>query len=239
MYDCASSHRVEKYIANSRYVANRILQYWRRQAEVIYPPVDLSRFTVTPENDGYYLWLGKVVRYKKPDLAVQAFNQNGRNLVVLGDGEQLGVVKRIAQKNIIFLGAVDDNTVTHYLQRCRALIFSGIEDFGIVPVEAMACGKPVIALGQGGVTESVIEDRTGIFFRESTPESLNEAIERFESMDGNFNPAEIRRQAERFSETVFMDRIWNAVTSAWYSKFGTNLPIENGVKSTSADLKAV
>ena len=239
IYDCASSHRVEKFIANSRYVASKILQYWRRDAEVIYPPVDINRFTVTPENDGYYLWLGKVVRYKKPDLAVEAFNKNGRNLVVLGDGEQLGVVKRMAKKNITFLGGADDATVTRYLERCKALVFSGIEDFGIVPVEAMACGKPVIAFGRGGVTESVIEDRTGVFFHESTPKSLNQAIERFESMERRFNPTEIRRQAERFSETVFMDRIWIVIREAWHTKFGTNLPIANGLQNASTNLKVV
>jgi len=220
-------------------VASRIQQYWRRDAEVIYPPVDINRFTVTPENDGYYLWLGKVVRYKKPDLAVEAFNKNGRNLVVLGDGEQLGVVKRMAKKNITFPGAVDDAAVTRYLEHCKALVFSGIEDFGIVPVEAMACGKPVIAFGRGGVTESVIEDSTGIFFHESTPDSLNQAIKRFESMERHFNPTEIRCQAERFSEALFMDRMWNVITEAWHSKFGANLPIANGLKSASADRKVV
>ena len=235
IHDCSSSHRVEKFIANSRYVASRILQYWRREAEVIYPPVDIHRFAVTPENDGYYLWVGKVVRYKKPDLAVDAFNKNRRNLVVAGGGEQLGAVKRMARKNITFLGAVDDAVVTQYLQRCRALVFSGIEDFGIGPVEAMACGKPVIGFSRGGVTESVIEDRTRVFFHEPTPDSLNEAIDRFESMEGGFDTAEIRLRAEEFREAVFMERMWNAVTEAWHSKFGASLPMASGLESAAAD----
>lgn len=239
VYDCASSHRVEKFIANSKYVASRIQQYWRREAEVIYPPVDINRFSLSNKNDGFYLWLGKVVRYKKPDLAVEAFNKNGKQLVVIGEGEQLGVVMRMARKNITFLGAVDDTTVTRYLQCCKALVFPGVEDFGIVPVEAMACGKPVIAFGRGGACESMIEDQTGVFFHESTPESLSQAIERYERMERQFNPIEIRRQAERFSETAFMDRLWNTVTKAWQNKFGTELPIANGLQSAVRESAAV
>ncbi len=225
MWDVTSSHRVDKYIANSNYAASRIQQYWRREAEVIYPPVDVNRFRVSSENDGYYLWLGKIVQYKRPDLAVEAFNRNGRKLIMLGDGEQLHSIKRIAKGNISFVGAVDDATVAQYLQRCKALVFTGIEDFGIVPVEAMACGKPVIAFGQGGVTESLIENITGIFFRDATAESLNEVIHRFETVRKPFEPFAIRQQAEKFHETVFMDRMRNAVVQAWHCKFGTELPI--------------
>jgi glycosyltransferase involved in cell wall biosynthesis len=219
LWDVASSARVESFAANSAYVAQRIQQYWNRDSEVIHPPVDIARFHVTPEHDGYYLWVGKIVRYKAPDLLVKAFNESGKPLVVVGDGEVVHELKKLAKPNIRFVGACDDAATTKYLERCRALIFPGAEDFGIVPVEAMACGKPVIAYGRGGATETVLDGVTGLFFNRPTVASLNEAIEDFEAGEDMFDPKVIRRQAENFSEAVFQFKMHEFIHRAMNLKF--------------------
>lgn len=219
MWDVASSARVESFAANSAYVAQRIQQYWNRDSEVIHPPVSVDRFQVTPTNDGYYLWVGKIVRYKAPDLLVRTFNQNGRPLVIVGDGEMAHELKKIAKANITFVGACDDIATARYLERCRALVFPGAEDFGIVPVEAMACGKPVIAYGRGGATETVLDGQTGLFFSRATVESLNEAIEDFEAGEDAFDPYAIRQHAELFSEQLFMFKMHDFIHRAMTQKF--------------------
>jgi glycosyltransferase involved in cell wall biosynthesis len=219
MWDVASSARVESFAANSAYVAQRIQQYWNRDSEVIHPPVQIERFHVTEDHDGYYLWVGKVVRYKAPDLLVKAFNENGRPLVIVGDGEMVHELKKLAKANITFVGACDDIATTRYMERCRALVFPGAEDFGIVPVEAMACGKPVIAYGRGGATETVLDGQTGLFFNRATVESLNEAIEDFEAGEDSFDPQAIRKHAEQFSEKVFMFKMHEFIHRAMTQKF--------------------
>ena len=219
LWDVASSARVERFAANSAYVARRIRQYWNRDAVVIYPPVDIGRFTVSPQHDGYYLWVGKMVRYKAPDLLIDAFNISGRSLVVIGDGELLHSLRKIAKPNILLVGAVDDQAVARNLERCRALVFPGAEDFGIVPVEAMACGKPVIAYGRGGATETVVDGVSGLFFDEPTVESLNGALARFEADEGRFDPQAIRACAEKFDEPTFSRRMREFIETETRSKF--------------------
>jgi glycosyltransferase involved in cell wall biosynthesis len=150
MADVTSAARVDGFIANSRFVAQRIRKYWRREAVVVPPPVDTKRFRVTPRHNGTYLWLGQLTRYKRPDIAVDAFSENGKPLVVAGDGPEMARLRRRAGKNVTFHGWADDAAAVRLLENCRALVFTGIEDFGIVPLEAMACGKPVIAYRRGG-----------------------------------------------------------------------------------------
>ena len=203
MWDVTSSARVEGFAANSAYVAQRIEQYWNRNSEVIHPPVDLERFTVSLQQEGFYLWLGKIVRYKAPDLMIQTFNASGRPLVVVGEGEMAAELMKIAKPNITFVGALDDKAVAGYLARCRALVFPGAEDFGIVPLEAMASGKPVIAYDRGGASETVIDGTTGVLFEEQTVVCFNAALDRFEACEASFEPLVIRRHAEEFSEQRF------------------------------------
>ncbi|MEH6676982.1 glycosyltransferase, partial [Phenylobacterium sp.] len=155
IWDTTSSARVDKFIANSRHVAARIDKYYRRDADVIPPPVDVENFTSSPSTGDYYLWVGEITQYKRPDIAVEAFRKLGRRLVIIGDGEERKKLEAGAPANIEFRGRTSTEELRQTLQECRALIFPGEEDFGIVPVEAMAAGRPVIAFGSGGALDSV------------------------------------------------------------------------------------
>lgn len=201
-WDVTTAARVDHFVANSRFVAQRIGKYYRREATVIHPPVDVSRFDVAREVGDAYLCAGQVVPYKRVELAVEAFTRMRRPLVVIGDGvsERL---RAAAGPTVRFLGAVDDATLADALARCRALVFPGVEDFGIVPLEAMASGRPVLAYGRGGATETVVPGVTGLLFEEQTVEGLIGAVERFEATSARFDPATIRAHAERFSPQRF------------------------------------
>lgn len=142
--DVTSAARVDGFIANSRFVASRIRKYWRRDAIVVPPPVDTRRFALNRSHSGYYLWLGRLVRYKRPDIAVDAFTKSGKPLIIAGDGPELRRLRAHAGKNVSFFGNASDESATSLLEQCRAFLLTGTEDFGIAPVEAMACGKPVI-----------------------------------------------------------------------------------------------
>lgn len=220
MWDVTTSLRVDQFIANSTTVARRIERYYGRSAAVVYPPVDLDSFTVSRGHDGYYLMFGQLVGYKRPDLAVRAFNASGRRLVVIGGGEQLRKIRRLAGPSVQVLGVQPADVVRQYLAGCRALIFPGEEDFGIVPVEAMACGKPVIAYGRGGAVETVIDGKSGLFFDEQTEEALNDALRRFESVEAGFIAAadEIAASVQRFASARFRDRFMAAVDRAIVEK---------------------
>jgi len=201
--DVTSAARVDAFVANSRFTAKRIRKYWRRDSQVVYPPVETSRFRVSPSHQGYYLWLGQLVAYKRPDLAIDAFRDIDRALVVAGEGPELGRCRRRAGPRTSFAGKVSDEEAARLLQDCRALVFTGTEDFGIVPVEAMACGKPVIAYRQGGAQDTVKDGATGLFFDQPSVDSLREAIHRFENLEGQFSPVNIRAWSERFDEPRF------------------------------------
>ena len=203
LVDVTSAARVDAFVANSRFTAQRVRKYWRRTSQVLHPPVDLDRFEVLDSHKEYYLWLGQLVPYKRPDLAVDAFNQNGRPLVVAGAGSELRKCRRRAAPNIKFLGNVGDDQAVRLLQECRALVFTGTEDFGIVPVEAMACGKPVVAFRHGGVLDTVRDGQSGVFFCQQTAEAVNGAIRRLDGIEKYLDPLKIRAWAERFGEPRF------------------------------------
>ena len=209
-WDQLSSQQVTEFIANSRFVAKRIKSYYGRNSMVIHPPVDIGAFSLSSSSEDYYLVLGQLVPYKKTDLAVRAFNQSGKKLIVIGDGVQLGLLKKIAQPNVQILGYQPFSVMKAYLMKCKALIFPGVEDFGIVPLEAMACGKPVIAFAKGGALETVLDGLTGCLFYEQTVDSLNKVIYSFES-DFNVEPSQIREKALSFSKENFKERIRNHI----------------------------
>ncbi|MCF6291489.1 MAG: glycosyltransferase [Desulfobacterales bacterium] len=206
-WDYGAAARVDYFIANSRVVRDRIRKYYRRDAKVIYPPCGVERFQVSDRSDDYYLCVSRLVGYKRIDLAVRAFKENGQRLVVAGAGPEMQRLKSMAGKNIEFAGWVSDRELALLYADCKALVFPGEEDFGIVVVEAQATGKPVIAYGRGGALETVLPGRTGLFFYEKTPAALNEAIERFERKPDFFDPQVIRRNANRFSRERFADEL--------------------------------
>src|SRR5260370_39318283 len=168
------------------------------------PPVDISRFQVASAHDDYFLVVSRLIPYKRIDLAVQAFTRLGLPLRIIGSGRYEKKLKRLAGKNIKFLGQLPDAEVRNHMARCRALIFPGEEDFGITPVEAQASGRPVIAYGAGGALSTIIEGETGVFFAEQTVDSLEDAVRGFH--DEQFDPQRIRRDAEGFDTQRFMDR---------------------------------
>jgi glycosyltransferase involved in cell wall biosynthesis len=204
IWDTLSSKRVDAFIAISHYVARRIRKYYRRDAVVIYPPVETSAFSVSDTLAPSFLVVSRLVPYKRIDLAVQAFNQVGRPLVIIGDGPERARLQRLAQPNITFLGRQPDAVVREHLATCQALIFPGQEDFGITPLEAQASGRPVIAYQEGGVLETVT-DATGRFFFPHTAEALAKAVKHFDA--GQFDGQVIRRHAARFDVAVFRRQI--------------------------------
>jgi len=207
-WDVKTSGRVNYYTANSYYVAGRIKEYYNREADVIHPPVDTSLFQISEKNKDYFLIVSALVPYKKVEIAIEAFNKIGKKLIVVGTGPEIKKLKLIAKDNIEFLGWRDNSELAVLYADCRALIFPGVEDFGIVPLEAMACGKPVIAFGKGGALETVIGDgknATGIFFYEQTVDSLVKSINDFEKKC--FDPGKIREHALEFDRGLFKEKI--------------------------------
>lgn len=208
VWDVRASDRVHSFIANSRNVAGRIRQYYHRPADVIYPPVDVQRFAVSEKDEGYYLVVSALVPYKRVDLAIQAFNQLGERLLIVGTGPELNKLKSLAKRNVEFLGWQPDVALSNLYAGCRALIFPGIEDFGIVPLEAMASGKPVVAFGEGGALETVVDDpgrATGVFFKEQTVPALSEAVLKLRTM--KTDARRIRLHAEQFDRAKFKENI--------------------------------
>jgi glycosyltransferase involved in cell wall biosynthesis len=204
-WDLRTANGVDQFISNSDFVARRIWKTYRRDARVIYPPVDTEFFQpAAREREDYYLTAGRLVPYKCTRLIIEAFARlPERRLVVIGDGPELKKLRALAGSNVTMLGQQPDTVVREHMQRARAFVFAALEDFGIAPVEAQACGTPVIAYGRGGVTESVVEGKSGIFFHEQTVDSVLGAIQQFERRLTRFNPAEIRATALRFGAERF------------------------------------
>ncbi|HSB55850.1 MAG TPA: glycosyltransferase [Gemmatimonadales bacterium] len=204
-WDQRTASRVDLYVANSSVVAERIERCYRRPARVIHPPVEVDRITPGGTKGDFFLVVSRLVAYKRVDLAIEAFTRMGRPLVVIGDGPARVALERLAGPTIRFLGRQSDAEVAAYLAACRALIFPGEEDFGIVPLEANAAGRPVIAFEAGGALDTVIPGKTGIFFERQSAEALSDAVEQCEN--SIWDPAVIREHAETFREEVFRERI--------------------------------
>ena len=201
-WDKRSSERVDRFVAISTCVRNRIRRFYERDADVVFPPVDTDRLTPGGNNEGSYdLIVSGLSPLKRIDLAVSVYNRSGMRLKIIGTGTLMEHLRGMAKPNIEFLGAVDDDAVLGAYRGCRMLVFPGVDDFGLVPVEAQACGKPVVAFAQGGALDTVEEGVTGVFFRAQTAESLNEAIEKCAAR--RWDRDAIRTRAERFGIARF------------------------------------
>ena len=214
--DFNSAQKVDVFVANSDNVKGRIKKYYKRDSTVVYPPIEVEKFKLSLKHDDYYLIVGRQVAYKRLDLAVDAFNELGLKLKVAGVGEEIGKQKERANQNIEFLGRVPDEELKRLYAGAKGFIFPTKEDFGMVPIEAMANGTPVVAYGVGGALEYVEDGKTGVLFPEQTKASLIEAIGRFQMIQ--FDPVYIRQRAERFSVAVFRKDFGNLVEDEW-SKF--------------------
>jgi glycosyltransferase involved in cell wall biosynthesis len=204
-WDLRAARQPNYYIANSQQVAQRIKQFYGRESIVIPPPIEVDRFYMSSQVDDHYLVLSRLVPYKRIDLAIEACNRLGRRLVIIGDGPDRERLQKLAGPKTEFLGRQSDSRVNHYASRCRALVFPGEEDFGMVPLEVNAAGRPVIAFRGGGAIETVVDGLTGVFFNKPTSASLVTAIEEFESR--TWNQQVLRRHAERFDRSVFAFRV--------------------------------
>lgn len=211
-WDLLAADRVDHFIANSNYTASRIKKYYKKDSTVVYPPIDTKRFEgKKSKNDNYFLFVSRLVDYKRCDLIVEAFNKLKLPLKIIGSGPEKQKLQKIAGKNIEFLGYLSDKDITRYYLNATAFVFAAEEDFGIVPVEAMAAGKPVIAYGAGGILESVEDRKTGLLYADQTAESLIEAIKVFDPSD--FNSDYIRSHAEKFSMNKFKENLLAAIES--------------------------
>ncbi len=200
-WDYAAAQRVTHFVAISREIQGRIRQYYNREAIVIHPPVDLSRYRPGASHDDFYLIVSRLIPYKRIDLAVEAFNRLGRPLWIAGGGRDLERLQSMAGPTIRFLGHMPDADLPDLMARCKAFIFPGHEDFGIAPVEAQAAGRPVIAFGAGGALDTVIDGQTGVLFAEQSADALIEAVHRIDTL--TFDSGVIRDNAARFDADVF------------------------------------
>jgi glycosyltransferase involved in cell wall biosynthesis len=233
IWDYAAANRVDHYLAISRYVAGRIKKTYNREAVVIYPPVDTDTFVPNEGKKEYYLTASRMVPYKKTDLIVEAFSRMpDKKLVVIGEGPDFQKVKFKAGKNIELLGYQPSSILKEYMQQARAFVYAAEEDFGIVTVEAQACGTPVIAFGKGGSLETVIplgqpgvrsqeseKQPTGVFFYEQTLDALQDAVQRFEKAQDAFDARELRKNAERFGKERFKHEFKEFVDQAMRLRF--------------------
>ncbi|HIJ59012.1 MAG TPA: glycosyltransferase family 4 protein [Nitrospirae bacterium] len=212
LWDYQSIDRVDYIIANSNYVKKRIYKIYKRDSEVIYPPVDLSGFDYQKKKDDYFITISRLVPYKRIDLIVTAFSQMPElRLIVIGDGPDMDKISSLAKSNIELLGWQSKDHLKDYLESARAFVFSAEEDFGIVPVEAQACGCPVIAYSQGGTSETVVNGKTGIFFHSQSVDAIMKGVREFIQIENSFDSKTIRENAERFSKDKFKSAFTNFV----------------------------
>jgi glycosyltransferase involved in cell wall biosynthesis len=206
-FDYASAQRVDRFVGNSAFVAERIKRCYDREADVIHPPVDVNAFESTRIAENFYLIVGQLAPYKRVDLAITSFNRLKLPLVIIGEGSELASLRKLAGPSVRLLGWQPFNVIKDHFERCRAFLYPQIEDFGITAVEAQAAGRPVIAYRAGGALESVVEGQTGAFFDEQTPESLIEAVRVFEAEWRHYQPDMCRKNAERFGPKRFRSEI--------------------------------
>jgi len=213
VWDITANSRVDEFVAISHHVAKRIKRFYNKTSTVIYPPVNTKFFTLSEKQEDFYLMVTALAPYKRIDLAIEVFNELNYPLVIIGTGQDEKRLKKIAGKNIEFLGWLPNEDILRYYHTCRAFIFPGEEDFGITPLEAMSCGKPVIAYRKGGAVETIVEysphkkDYTGVFFDRQTPDSLKEAVLMARKIE--FSPITIREHALKFDTDVFVDAFKN------------------------------
>jgi len=208
IWDCRTPYGVDSFVANSKFIARRIKKVYRRSATVIYPPVDVSAFSYVEKKEDFYLTASRLVPYKRIDLVVDAFAQMpDKKLIVIGDGPEFKKIQSKASDNVIIMGYQSFEVLKDHMQRAKAFVFAAEEDFGIMPVEAQACGTPVIAFQKGGACETVVglgEDKpTGLFFKEQSVEALCKAVECFENKNNTILPLDCREQALLFSKERF------------------------------------
>ena len=215
-WDLKTAESVDYFIANSRNVAQRINQIYERESDIINPPVETKIFKPSAVDREYFLVLSRLNPYKRVDIAVRAFNKLGLPLKIIGMGPDQWKLRQLAVPNIEFIGKRLDRELGKYLAECRALIFPGEEDFGIVPLEAMASGRPVIAYEAGGALETVVEGETGLFFKPQTPEALMLAVRKFTKK--KFDKENIRRQAEKFDKEIFKSKVKEFIEEKWREK---------------------
>lgn len=216
IWDVISSNRVDYFIANSKYVAQRIKKVYRRDADVIYPPVDVNKFPLCEKKGNYYLTASRLVSYKKVDIIVKAFSKmKDKKLIVIGDGPEMNSLKSISSPNIEFMGYQSGSVLADMMQKAKAFVFAANEDFGITVVEALSCGTPVIALGYGGTAETVIHGVNGIHFSEQNEISIQKAILEFEKTSDKFDPKIISQTAQQFSRSRFEKEIDEYVKSKY------------------------
>lgn len=221
LWDYQSAQRVDYFVANSRYIARRIRKVYGREADVIYPPVNTHQFALNQQKENYYLTASRMVPYKKINLIVEAFAaMPDKRLVVVGDGPDYEKIKRLATPNIELVGYQSNDVLVSYMQKAKAFVFAAEEDFGITPVEAQACGTPVLAFGKGGVLESVVDQKTGLFFDRQQVGSLIDCVQRFERTADLFDPVLIHQHAQGFSNENFrlaFERYVSRKLSEWSS----------------------
>ncbi|MBO1500790.1 glycosyltransferase family 4 protein [Serratia proteamaculans] len=221
IWDCRTANGVDHFIANSHFIARRIKKVYGRQADVIYPPVSVSNFDVCDVKENFYLTASRMVPYKKIDLIVEAFSRMpDKKLIVIGDGSEMKKIKSKASSNVEILGYQTNSVMKSYMEKAKAFVFAAEEDFGITPVEAQACGTPVIAYGRGGALETVIpignSKPTGVFFEKQDIASLIQAVEGFESSSAVFEPVNCRSNALRFSDDRFRNEISDYINEKWH-----------------------
>ena len=203
LWDASTANRVDHYVANSRYIARRIKKTYGKPSDVIYPPVDVDKFTLREAKEEFYLTASRMVPYKKIDLIVEAFSQTDKKLLVIGDGPDMAKIKSKAGKNVELLGFASDERMADLMGRAKAFVFAAEEDFGITPVEAQACGTPVICFGRGGARETVLDGESGLYFMEQNAKELLAAVAKFEQNYDKFEPVKIRENSLKFSRARF------------------------------------
>lgn len=219
-WDVTSSNRVDYFITNSNYIARRIKKIYRRDAEVIYPPVDTAKFSCESNKEDFYLTASRFVPYKKIDLIAEAFSKMpDKKLIIIGEGTDEQKIKAKCGKNVEMLGYKKADELAEYMKRARAFVFAAEEDFGISVIEALSCGTPVIALNKGGTAETIVDGKLGIHFSEQAPEDIINAVSRFEKSEKTFEPQILSDYAKKFDRSIFEEKIESFVKTKYEEFF--------------------